>query len=112
TRGKAYASILTLAQKLPADLIVMGTHGRSGLKHMLIGSNTERVIAKSSCPVLAIGEAGENRIFPAPGEGFSQIRHRVLVPIDFSHHSLHTLENACRMTGTLPVELHLLHVVH
>jgi len=111
TRGKAHTSILTLAQKLPADLIVMGTHGRSGLKHMLVGSTTERVIAKSNCPVLAIGEAGENRIFPEPDEGLSEIRHRVLVPVDFSPHSLYTLENACRITGTLPVELHFLHVV-
>ena len=41
------------------DLVVMGTHGRGGLEHMLIGSVAEKVVRKSSCPVLTIRPAGK-----------------------------------------------------
>ena len=47
-------SILDAARKKPADLIVMGTHGRSGLSHALFGSIAESVLRKSSCPVLMV----------------------------------------------------------
>jgi len=41
------------------DLVVMGTHGRGGLEHMLIGSVAEKVVRKSPCPVLTIRPAGK-----------------------------------------------------
>ena len=41
------------------DLVVMGTHGRGGLEHILIGSVAEKVVRKSSCPVLTIRPAGK-----------------------------------------------------
>ncbi|MBK9307143.1 MAG: universal stress protein [Nitrospira sp.] len=47
-------SILDAARRQPADLIVMGTHGRSGLSHALFGSIAESVLRKSSCPVLMV----------------------------------------------------------
>jgi nucleotide-binding universal stress UspA family protein len=43
-----------LAEKLPADLIVMGTRGLSGLKHVLLGSVAERTIRHAPCPVLTV----------------------------------------------------------
>jgi nucleotide-binding universal stress UspA family protein len=46
--------ILEEAERLPADLIVIGTHGLSGLKHLLLGSIAERVVQKARCPVLAV----------------------------------------------------------
>jgi len=46
--------ILEEAQRLPADLIVIGTHGLSGLKHLLLGSIAERVVQKAGCPVLTV----------------------------------------------------------
>jgi len=42
------------AIELGADLVVIGTHGLSGLKHMLLGSVAERVVQKSPCPVLTV----------------------------------------------------------
>jgi nucleotide-binding universal stress UspA family protein len=42
------------AVELQADLIVIGTHGLSGLKHLLLGSIAERVVQKSHCPVLTV----------------------------------------------------------
>jgi nucleotide-binding universal stress UspA family protein len=56
--GRPFVEIVRLARELPADLIVMGTHGRSGLRHALIGSVAERVVRKSPCPVLTVKQPG------------------------------------------------------
>jgi len=56
--GRPFVEIVRLARELPADLIVMGTHGRSGLRHALIGSVAERVVRKSPCPVLTVKQSG------------------------------------------------------
>ena len=52
--GPPFLEILRYAQDNEIDLIVMGTHGRSGLAHILVGSVAERVVRKSSCPVLTV----------------------------------------------------------
>ena len=52
--GTPHEKILEMAKKKGADMIVMSTHGRAGLAHMLIGSVTEHVVRKSSCPVLSV----------------------------------------------------------
>jgi nucleotide-binding universal stress UspA family protein len=50
--------IIEEASSRNADLIVIGTHGRSGLKHLLLGSIAERVVQKACCPVLTVKAAG------------------------------------------------------
>ncbi len=52
--GSPFLEIISAAQAEGADLIVLGTHGRSGLAHVLLGSVAERVVQKSPCPVLTI----------------------------------------------------------
>ncbi len=52
--GRADQEIVTRARQTGAQLIVMGTHGRSGLAHALLGSNAERVIQHAPCPVLIV----------------------------------------------------------
>jgi nucleotide-binding universal stress UspA family protein len=52
--GSPFLEILHTAQNEGADLIVLGTHGRTGLAHVLMGSVAERVVQKSPCPVLTI----------------------------------------------------------
>ena len=47
-------AILNEAERLPADLVVMGTRGLSGLAHVLLGSTADRVIRLAECPVLTI----------------------------------------------------------
>jgi hypothetical protein len=52
--GLPAAEILRLAPKIPSDLIVMGTHGRTGMDRLLMGSVTEQVVRKATCPVLTV----------------------------------------------------------
>ena len=51
-----FDEICRLAHTIPADLVVMPTHGRTGLKHVFLGSTAERIVRHSSCPVLVTRE--------------------------------------------------------
>ena len=55
--GSAAAEILKAAVELDAGLIAMGTHGRTGLRHLLLGSVAESVMRKAACPVLTLRAA-------------------------------------------------------
>jgi|SRR5882672_4501327 len=59
--GKADAEIVEHADKTHSDLIIMATHGRSGLGHALVGSVAERVVQHAHCPVLTIPAHGAAR---------------------------------------------------
>jgi universal stress protein A len=50
--GKASVQIIKMAREMKADLIVMGSHGRTGLSHVIIGSVAEAVVRHAYCPVL------------------------------------------------------------
>lgn len=52
--GQADLEIVHAAHDLPADLIVMATHGYTGLRHIFLGSTTERVVRHAECPVLVV----------------------------------------------------------
>ena len=52
--GKASVQIIAMAREMKADLIVMGSHGRTGLSHVIIGSVAEAVIRHAYCPVLVV----------------------------------------------------------
>ena len=54
--------IIGMAKELNADLVVMGTHGRHGLQHVILGSIAERVVRTAPCPVLTVrGSASQKR---------------------------------------------------
>ena len=53
-RGAPFLEIIRCAKEIGADVIVCGTHGRTGLKHLIFGSVAENVVRKSSCPVLSV----------------------------------------------------------
>jgi len=54
--GKPFEEICQSAKTVGADLIVLTTHGYTGLKHVWLGSTAERVVRHASCPVLVVGE--------------------------------------------------------
>jgi nucleotide-binding universal stress UspA family protein len=105
--GKPARVITATAERLPADLIVMGTHGRGGFEHMLLGSVTERVLRSACCPVLIVPPA-VTHVPPKP-----EFR-RLLCPVDFSLASDLALTHAfslARETGALVTVLHVLELI-
>ena len=96
--GAPARTIVEYSQSLGADLIVMGTHGRGGMAHLLLGSVAERVVRTSLCPVLTVREP----------------RHaiqRILVPTDFSETADAALDYAALLAERFGATLQLLHVV-
>jgi nucleotide-binding universal stress UspA family protein len=92
------------AQEWPADLLVMGTHGSTGLEHLLLGSVAERVIAIAPCPVLAVHPGDYDR---------HRALRRILVPTDFSDEARRAAETALELVGArVKGELVLLHAYH
>lgn len=62
--GTAYHEICRYAQENHVDLLVVGTHGRTGLKHLLLGSVAERVVRGSPCPVLTVRSKEHEFVVP------------------------------------------------
>jgi len=60
--GTAHEVIIDTARKVRADLIVMSTHGRSGLSHLFMGSVAERVVRSAACPVLTMRDTRPARV--------------------------------------------------
>jgi nucleotide-binding universal stress UspA family protein len=56
--GVAVDQIIQAARRLKCDLIVLATHGRTGLKHVLMGSVAENVVRRAPCPVLTVRPRG------------------------------------------------------
>jgi len=95
--------ILEYCLKNEIDLIVMGTHGRRGIRHLFLGSVTEEVVRLAECPVLTIRES--TNLKPA-----ASIKN-ILVPVDFSDHSKTALEHALKIAPVYNARLQLLHVI-
>lgn len=103
--------VLAAAAAEDSELIVVGTRGKTGLEHVVLGSTAERVIRTAPCPVLAVRR--EERDLEQIG---SDRRHpgmfdRILVPIDFSDCSLDALEYAVVVAQRAKASLTLLHVL-
>lgn len=67
--GAPYEEILKISRQENADLIVMGTHGRTGVEHLFLGSVAEKVVRLSSCPVLTIPRRSRRRATAAKATG-------------------------------------------
>ncbi|MGD9854946.1 MAG: universal stress protein [Planctomycetaceae bacterium] len=62
--GSPFVEIVRHAKQSGIDLIVIGTHGRTGLAHVLLGSTAERVVRKARCPVLTVRPEGHDFVMP------------------------------------------------
>lgn len=62
--GTPFAEIIRFAREHDVDLIVLGTHGRSGLKHLIMGSVAEKVVREAPCPVLTVRPDGHQFVVP------------------------------------------------
>ncbi len=104
--------IETVARELQADLIILGTHGRTGLAHVLVGSTAERVVRTGPCPVLSVKtrrmESPPSAAAPADR---AVVIGRILVPIDFSECSLDALEYATQFAKHRGAAVTILHTL-
>jgi len=107
--GVPSAQICAAAEESHADLIVLGTRGKGGLEHLLLGSTAERVVNKASCPVLTVGTA-----LPvgtaSSASGSAGVTH-ILAAVDFSDCSLDALEYAVQVAKQLKATVTILHVL-
>lgn len=62
--GSPFVEIIRYAREEKVDLIVLGTHGRGAIAHMLLGSVAERVVRKAPCPVLTVRRATHEFVMP------------------------------------------------
>ena len=62
--GTPFVEIVRQAKEYDVDLIVIGTHGSTGLTHMLLGSVAEKVVRKAPCPVLSVRPDGHQFVMP------------------------------------------------
>ncbi len=104
--GGVVVEILQRARSWPADLLVMGTHGRGGFERWMLGSVTEKVLRKAPCPVLTV---------PPPAEGLDvaagvQFR-RIVCPLDFSAASLSAFRYALKLAEESEGVVTVLHVL-
>jgi nucleotide-binding universal stress UspA family protein len=104
--GSAVEQVLSHAEQLPADLIVMGAHGRSGFERFVLGSVTEKVLRKAPCPVLTVQKGGAHR----PEAGEPPFR-RIVCGVDFSETSLRALEYSLSLAQEDDASITLAHVV-
>ena len=104
--GNTATEILDEATAMDADLLVIGTHGRSGFERLLLGSVAEKVLHKASCPILTVAPRLADAAPSAP-----VLYKRILCPLDFSDPSSHALEYAMSLAQKTDGRLSVLHVV-
>lgn len=101
--GNPAVRIVDRAAALPADLIVIGTHGRGGFERLLLGSVTERVVRTAPCPVITV---------PPPSVSTSRLPFKhLLCGIDFSEPSMAALRYALSIARESDAHLTLMHVL-
>jgi nucleotide-binding universal stress UspA family protein len=97
--GTPTTTIVEYAGSIGADLIVMGTHGRGGMAHVLLGSVAERVVRSAPCSVLTLRDRPDRAI------------QHILAPTDFSATADAAVDYAFVLAGRVGADLQLLHVL-
>ena len=103
--GTTWQIVESALEKNKADLIVLGTRGRTGAAKLLLGSQAEAILRRASCPVLTVGP--HSRTMTRGGKELQE----VLYATDFSPESQAAARYAVSITLALQAHLNLLHVV-
>jgi nucleotide-binding universal stress UspA family protein len=103
-QGEIWQGLAPIVQEHNIDMIVVGTHGRTGLAKVLLGSVAERIFRQAHCPVLTVGPKSHE---PSLGKGLGKI----LYATDFTPQSLRAADYAFSLAQQYESQLTLLHVV-
>lgn len=103
---EVYREILVQAERLGSDAIVMGTHGRSGVERLFLGSTAEKVLRKARCPVMTVPPKAPDAM-PRGPIPFT----RILCAVDFSDTSKIALDYAMSLARESTAALTLAHVI-
>ncbi len=104
--GSTAIVILGRAEAIAADLLIMGTHGRSGFERLVLGSVTEKVLRQAACPVLTVPRGLPDAVPVSP-----VLFKRILCAIDFSGSSMHALTYAMSLAQEADAHLTVMHVL-
>ena len=95
-----------------ADLVVLGTHGRTGLVDIALGSTAERVVRGAPCPVLTVRSVQDHqRLLRNHGAGTAPAIGHIFTPVDFSPCSLEALDYATEIAQVFRAPITILHVI-
>ena len=108
TVGKPADEILRAVEEKDIDLVISATRGRSGLKRLILGSVTERLMLTLPCPLLVL-RSPANELAGAPDQKFEL--KKILVGCDFSPDSGQALKHALSLAQEFEAELHLANVI-
>lgn len=108
TVGHTVDEIDRLVRNNRIDLVISATHGRSGVRRLLLGSVTERMMRMLSCPLLIVRGKGDGGVEPRKIEF---VPKRILVGCDFSADSQLAYQYGLSLAQEVEAELHLIHVV-
>jgi nucleotide-binding universal stress UspA family protein len=103
-RGPIWAALDTVIQEHAIDLLILGTHGRGGLRKLVVGSVAEELFRLARCPVLTVGPG-------VSAEGASRAVKTVLFATDFKPASLNALPYAIAIARKSNAKLMLLHLL-
>lgn len=106
-----FNEICNLGRQISADLIVMPTHGYTGMAHFLGGSTAERIVQHSPCPVLVVRGNGRKPSSAARNGTALRRIDTILVPVDFSEASFQALEYAIEFAERVAARLIVFHAV-
>jgi nucleotide-binding universal stress UspA family protein len=109
-QGNPAESIVEISRKLRIDLLVMGTHGVTGYERFLMGSVTNRVLHKTSLPVLVVSKTSHHFIYENDKNPV-QIR-RIVCPLDFDNNNLWTIGIALSFARKYNSEMIFIHVIN
>jgi nucleotide-binding universal stress UspA family protein len=107
----AAPAILNYAENNDVDLLALGTHGRRGVRRVLLGSVAEEVVRRADRPVLTVRGEKEEDDDLAPEHEHPPLVRRILVPIDFSEHARAALRTAQALSTVYDAKVDLLHVI-
>jgi nucleotide-binding universal stress UspA family protein len=96
---KVFSEVNTVAEEVNADLVIMGSHGATGLKEFFVGSNTEKVIRYANLPVLIVKNEIKDVSF-----------NNIVIATDFSEASVPAFKNTLKTLDFLQAKKHILYV--